>query len=693
MLARTPQSTFLDGVVGISQAPPGPPRRFLLLGRSWSIARTTTTSSSTDGKREVMASARGRRFERVPLETAGAYELVDKESGEKVIVWGGADDDVRESPVPSDEVLSWSPRSRKEEEKENEKDAFDATGVEMNAAVAEFGAKPTGRLGQSVGSFGRLKAQKIKSLIRRSARISKESTNYNRGRQAGNIPFDGADHIEPFDLNSGKTSLGFSQQEELNNNANNERVRDTHTLHVEPEEYTRAANVGMPASKVSSSTKGWGDAGSDKYTTLGRQYQQRKTSVDSGFFSRKSFKDLGCSDDMIKSLGNLRFLRPSHIQALAYQPVLEGKSCIIADQSGSGKTLAYLAPVIQCIRQEELLGISKSSSGSPRVIILTPTAELSSQVLNNCRSISKGGVPFRSMVATGGFRQKTQLDSLQQELDVLIATPGRFIYLLQEGFLQLTNLKCIVLDEVDILFGDEGFEQVLQRLIDSAPVSAQYIFVTATLPVDIYNKVVGVFPDCGVIMGPGMHRTSSGLEEVLVDCSGDDREEKNPDTAFLNKKSALLRLVDESPVPKTIIFCNKIETCRKVENMFNRFDRKGEDIKVLPFHAALAQEMRLANLKEFHSGSTDPMFLICTDRASRGIDFSKVDHVVLFDFPRDPSEYVRRVGRTARGAGGRGKAYVFVVGKQVPLARRIIERNKKGHPLHDVPCSYENSVL
>lgn len=321
------------------------------------------------------------------------------------------------------------------------------------------------------------------------------------------------------------------------------------------------------------------------------------------------------------------------------------------------------------------------------MIILVPTAELASQVLSNCRSIAKYGVPFRSMVATGGFRQKTQLDNLNEESDVLIATPGRYMYLLQEGFLQLTNLRCVVLDEVDILFRDDGFEHVLESFISSAPVSAQYLFVTATLPVDIYNKVVEIFPDSEVIMGPGMHRTSSGLEEVLVDCSGAEGEEKNPDTAFQNKKSALLQLL-ELPVPKTIVFCNKIETCRMVENVLNRFDRKGSQIQVLPFHAAIAQEIRLSNMREFlNSRSKDSKFLICTDRASRGIDFAGVDHVVLFDFPRDPSEYVRRVGRTARGAGGKGKAYVFVVGKQVSLARRIMERNKKGHPLHDLPCA------
>lgn len=445
--------------------------------------------------------------------------------------------------------------------------------------------------------------------------------------------------------------------------------------------------------RTGSSLRRWGDGGSARsiqFNSRDKVKEWGNLPSDSGFFSQKSFKQLGCDDTIIDSLRNQSITRPSCIQALAFAPVTGGKCCIIADQSGSGKTLAYLLPVIQRLRQEELQGLSKSLPKSPRVVILVPTAELACQVLRNCRSISRSGVPFRSVVATGGFRQRTQLESLQQNLDVLIATPGRLLFLIKEGILQLTNLRCAVLDEVDILFNNEDYEPALQSLISSAPVSTQYLFVTATLPTEIYNKLVEVFPDCEVIMGPGMHRTSSDLVEILVDCSGDDGAEKTPETAFSNKKSALVRLVEGSAVMKTIIFCNKIETCRKVENVLNRLDRKGTRTRVFPFHAALAQESRLANMEEFCSSQLEDqsLFLVCTDRASRGIDFDGgVDHVVLFDFPRDPSEYVRRVGRTARGAGGKGKAFIFVVGKQVSLARRIIERNRKGHPLHDVPSA------
>ncbi|CAN8260201.1 unnamed protein product [Cochlearia groenlandica] len=399
-------------------------------------------------------------------------------------------------------------------------------------------------------------------------------------------------------------------------------------------------------------SRGWGDRRSVVYGRDMEDWRERRNtnnSRETGFFSRKAFAEIGYSELMMKALKENNFDRPAHIQALDFAPVVDGKSCIIADQSGSGKTLAYLVPVIQRLREEELQGKSESSPGCPRVIVLVPTAELASQVLANCRLISKSGVPFRSMVMIGGFKQRTQLENLKQSVDVVIATPGRFMYLMKEGISGLSNLRCAILDEVDILFGDEEFETALQSLISSSPVTAQYMFVTATLPLEIYNKLVEVFPDCEVVMGPRVHRVSNALEEILVDCSGDDNAEKSPETAFLNKKNALLQIVEKTPVAKTIIFCNKIETCRKVENIFKRFDRKERQLHVLPFHAALEQESRLRNMEEFTSvhPEENSLFLVCTDRASRGIDFSGVDHVVLFDFPRDPSEYVRRVGRTA----------------------------------------------
>ncbi|KAK9121399.1 hypothetical protein Syun_019016 [Stephania yunnanensis] len=628
-------------------------------------------------------------YTRKPMDAPGAYQLIDDETGEKFIVWGGVDEDDYDAPIPSKEVLSWKPPSG--EGKGRRSGGENGGDEDQSYSVAVTNDSTISR-----GGFGRLKVQKVRAL---TGTVSLSKQEYVRNDyEYEELKDDSSNEcIEPKRLvTSTRNRNGTLGSMPRSNNSKNTAEPDEDNVYLkenEKEFEMKESNVSSPRAAASASFRGWSSGTSipdSEFDSTNRLKQRKKIASDRNFFSRKSFRDLGCSEEVIESLKGQHFVRPSHIQALAFAPVVNGKSCIIADQSGSGKTLAYLAPVIQRLRQEELQGISKSSSRSPRAVVLVPTAELASQVLNNCRSLSKCGVPFRSMVATGGFRQKTQLEGLQQDLDILIATPGRFIFLLKEGFLQLTNLKCIVLDEVDILFGDEGFEQVLQNLVDSAPVTSQYLFVTATLPVDIYNKLVEIFPDCVVIMGPRIHCTSSGLEEVLVDCSGDDRVEKSPETAFLNKKSALLQLLEESPVSRTIIFCNKIETCRKVENILKRYDRKGIHIKVLPFHSALAQENRLANMKAFltHQSIEESSFLICTDRASRGIDFPCVDHVVLFDFPRDPSEYVRRVGRTARGAGGKGKAFVFVVGKQVSLARRIMERNQRGHPIHDVPSAY-----
>lgn len=663
---------------------------------------------------------------RTPMETPGAYQLIDEETGEKFIVWG--DDD---APIPSKDVLSWNPtgnnaRSNRDSNN-NTKDRATSTrdgnediGPLENVTSSD---SPAAHTLKSAPNFGRLKTHRVKALVKKSYRMKQDigkhndktivenSPSYRSVRLHSGLEFTGKK--KKVDALSHEQSVSrTSQIQEVMDSVQKTRNRKdtshsdrTGKYDVEQLPISRVAPVRAPIDNktprsdvhVSRNSaynlRGWGSGDSHKFRSEPAELvqQSHKSSPDGGFFSKTSFRDLGCSDYMIESLRGQLFIRPSHIQAMAFVPVVEGKSCIIADQSGSGKTLAYLVPVIQRLRQEELQGLSKSLPQCPRVVILVPTAELASQVLSNCRSLSKYGVPFRSMVVTGGFRQKTQLENLKQDLDVLIATPGRFMFLLKEGFLQLTNLRCAVMDEVDILYNDEDFRLAQQNLVTSSPVTTQYLFVTATLPADIYNKLVEVFPDCKVIMGPSMHRISPGLEEVLVDCSGNDAAEKSPEMAFHNKKSSLLRLVEKIPVPKTIIFCNKIETCRKVENILKRVDRKGIRMHVLPFHAALAQELRLANMKEFlkPQSEEDSLFLVCTDRASRGIDFTGVDHVVLFDFPRDPSEYVRRVGRTARGAGGRGKAFVFVVGKQVSLARRIMERNLKGHPLHDVPSAYE----
>lgn len=425
----------------LAKAPPSPVTANLstrpktrLLDRNW-------RSSYKQNERGVGLVVRA-GYTRTPLETRGAYQLIDDETGEKFIVWGGSEDDHQESPIPSKDVLSWEPPpahatttpSNKKEQYNNLDDPRDAT-TYTNSNYADEGIGTPAALHKGfAGNFGRLKVQKVRARIK-----NRENSFRNGGRVArGSLSQDistvkqirgTADYLDQSDI------IPKHDFEPCLENVNTKSK--PHQLENETSEISvpRVTTHNLRGSSNGGSSDRFRSELSDLIK------QRRKLSNDSNFFSKSSFGDLGCSQFMSESLKELLFLRPSHIQAMAFPVVVKGKSCIIADQSGSGKTLAYLAPVIQRLREEELQELSKATSQSPRVVIMVPTAELASQVLHNCRAISKFGVPFKSMVVTGGFRQKTQLENLQEGVDVLIATPGRFMFLIKEGFLQLTNLR------------------------------------------------------------------------------------------------------------------------------------------------------------------------------------------------------------------------------------------------------------
>ncbi|PNH11413.1 DEAD-box ATP-dependent RNA helicase 50 [Tetrabaena socialis] len=250
-----------------------------------------------------------------------------------------------------------------------------------------------------------------------------------------------------------------------------------------------------------------------------------------------------------------------------------------------------------------------------------------------------------------------------------------------------------------------AFLDQVEPLRAAAPPSMRFVLVTATVPQHCWAALREVWPDLRQAFGPGLHRTAPGLVEELVDCSGGD--EVSEESGRKRKLEALSTLLERHGAARTMVFCNKIESCRDVENHLKRVDPLQKRYRVLPYHEAIRDELRADNMAEFlrpldrkqqqqggqeggggagAEGGEAMKVLVATDRTSRGIDVLYCQHVVLFDFPRDPSEYVRRVGRTARGAGGTGTVSSLVLGRQVPLAREIIERNQKGMPVHSVPA-------
>ena len=422
----------------------------------------------------------------------------------------------------------------------------------------------------------------------------------------------------------------------------------------------------------------------------------------STFFSSEAWESSGARPEVVDALASIGVTRPSHIQAESFRALSGGAPHVaLADRAGSGKTLAYLVPVLQALKEEEaILGAPPALPHCPRILVVAPTSELCVQVLRVCRALSKR-LKFRSGVLTGGRPLKTQKDMLKNGLDVAIGTPGRLAELVNHGAMSLDRCSTIVFDEVDVLLGESSlFEDHVTPLVEAATKrSARCVLVSATLPSDVYASLELRFPGLVAVVGPGLHRTAPGVV-------GNQR-----------KCAALFAALQENPCARTMVFCNKIETCRTVENflvrsLFDDSDHDKSTIRVLPYHAAIRSDIREANLARFlslperdgdaldakgrkksSSSSGQRMILICTDRASRGIDSAFVDHVVLFDFPRDPSEYVRRVGRTARGAGGRGVVTILVLGRQVRIAKDVVGRNQKDLPVHPVPSAIPVSSI
>ena len=404
------------------------------------------------------------------------------------------------------------------------------------------------------------------------------------------------------------------------------------------------------------------------------------------FFAKSaSFADLGATADLDAALGACGAERPSHIQAAGFAPILAGNDVVLADQTGSGKTLAYLAPIVQSLRQLEA-SEGRTADKRVRALILTPTSELAQQVLSVAKSLSSAGVPLRSSIITGEHKWRTQARCAERGLELLVATPGRLRAHLQAepASFSLADTRHVVLDEADLLLEDDDFDQTWEVLREALPDAAATAFVTATLPNWLVERVQSELPLIKQLQGPALHRTGVGVREQIIDCSAGERQRGDGDAGFRLKATALMQQLVEEPADRVLIFCNTIESCRRVENYLRRRDRRHTMYDVQVFHGAIPADARKRALSAFTAPKRAdgayslPRLLVCTDRASRGMDFEDVGHVVLFDFPRDGIEYVRRVGRVTRGARAPGRVTSLVLGRQLAYARELMKINREG---------------
>ena len=224
--------------------------------------------------------------------------------------------------------------------------------------------------------------------------------------------------------------------------------------------------------------------------------------------------------------------------------------------------------------------------------IAPPAAGQVSKVVRSVAHILK----FRSACVTSGGDMDAEQRRLRLGSEVLISTPGRLLALLQRKEVYLSSVHAMVLDEADVLFSDTSFP--LPPIGAACPATAQFVFTTATLPEEVTNQILSEFPDTQVVRGPGLHRIAATVEEVLIDCSCPPGMKWSVEEGFENKKIALIKALD-GEAERSVVFCNTIEQCRRVENALQRADRGGRIRKVLPYHGAIDAETREEKFAEF----------------------------------------------------------------------------------------------
>lgn len=378
-----------------------------------------------------------------------------------------------------------------------------------------------------------------------------------------------------------------------------------------------------------------------------------------------NFSDLGLAPALLSALANQGLASPTPVQAEAIPAVLLGRDVLAQAQTGSGKTLAYALPVLQ-----RLMAVAPPREDAPRqrptqVLVLVPTRELATQVSEVLRDVAR---PLAQSIKVGtlfgGVSINPQLMSLRSGADVVVATPGRLLDVVQHNALHLGQVQQLVLDEADRLL-DLGFADELQRLMALLPAQRQTLLFSATFEPAVQGLAEAVLrePVRISIVPTEAHAPNITQRAIAVD----DK-----------KRTAVLRhLITEHPQQRMLVFVATRYAC---EHVANKLYLAG--IFATAFHGEMSQGARQTVLDEFKAGRWD--VVVTTDLASRGIDIALLPIVVNYDLPRSATDHTHRIGRTAR-AGASGLAVSFVTAEAQAHWRLICQREQLELPLEVLP--------
>src|SRR2546422_7085168 len=358
---------------------------------------------------------------------------------------------------------------------------------------------------------------------------------------------------------------------------------------------------------------------------------------------KPTFESLGLEPVLLKAVRSLGYEVPTPIQRDGIPPILAGRDVLGTAQTGSGKTAAFLLPILQ--------RLAKQPAGRTRVLVLTPTRELAAQIEDALHDLGKGG-RVRGKAVYGGVGMDPQVQALRAGVDVVIATPGRLLDHMERRNADFRNLQVLVLDEADRML-DMGFLPDVRRIVNSLPRDRQTLLFSATMPPEVEGLSRSIMRDPVRISVSPPHRPPPTI-----------RHEVYPVPQHL-KTDLLVRLLGREDMLSVLVF---VRTKRRADRVARQVGAAGFDVARI--HGDRSQSQRELALEGFRSGRHQ--VLIATDVAARGIDVLGITHVINYDVPAVPTDYVHRVGRTAR-ADAEGEA-VTLVSQEEENDFRSIER-------------------
>lgn len=357
-----------------------------------------------------------------------------------------------------------------------------------------------------------------------------------------------------------------------------------------------------------------------------------------------SFNTLGLSDALLKAVDKQGYTTPSPIQQKAIPLILERKDVLASAQTGTGKTAGFTLPILQI-----LSGRKQSGRRAIRSLILTPTRELAAQIYDNVRSYSEF-LDIRATVIFGGVNANPQITKLRSGVDILIATPGRLLDLHNQRALSLSDVEILVLDEADRML-DMGFQRDINKILALLPSNRQNLLFSATFSKEI-KKLAGAFLKNPVLVEATPENTTvEKIDQVVY------RVDKG------KKPNVVIKLIKESNMEQVLIFTR---TKHGANRLSERLEKS--DISSAAIHGNKSQGARTKALAGFKSGQVK--VLVATDIAARGLDIPLLPHVINFELPNVPEDYVHRIGRTGR-AGASGQAISLVSIDEMEYLRGI----------------------